>query len=198
MQNVSFQGRSNLLISQKTLDGLSDVCSQRHRNVVSENTGLVNGTPLALGLDNNEIIVLLKNERNGFISKFLSTTNLDEFLLKLQDNVNLLNRTAAGKLTAWILGGKPNDAKTIGVVNEIAGVICDRPDIDASILVGQLDGKASKVVIHGTTKHLDVVLPNAGGAKSVDEMENMFDIVELNNVNTCFDKSVARIINKHA
>ncbi len=197
MQNVSFQGKSNLLISQKTFNKISDTCNVRCKNIIGSDINFINGTPFAIGLDNQELVVIVKNEKKGFLSKFLPNTNLDDFLLNLQDKVNLLKRNAQDNLTAWIIGGKPNDAKTINVVNDIADEICDRPDIDASILVGQLDGKASKVIIHGTTKHLDVVLPNAGGAKTVDEMENMFDIVELNNVMPTFDNSEVQIINRY-
>ena len=65
---------------------------------------------------------------------------IDEIAGKVEE----LKSAAKGKLTAWIIGGEsvknPNGEKTVEAVNKVADIICDRPDIDTSILAGSLKG----------------------------------------------------------
>ena len=74
----------------------------------------------------------------------------------------------------------------VEAVNKIADLICDRPDIDTSILAGSKSGE-DKIVLHTAKDRLDITLDkilnfNPKNQKNVEEdLEKYFDIVELNN-----------------
>ena len=89
--------------------------------------------------------------------------------------IEKLQTTAKDKLTAWIIGGQGGE-QTTRKVNTIAEVLCDRPDIDTSIIAGQ-KSIAPNLTIYPTTEKLDITI----GLPKKDDLENYFDIVELNN-----------------
>ena len=107
-------------------------------------------------------------------------------LLSLEDKIDALKKISNKKLTAWIIGGKANDNKTVKAVNDVADLLCDRADIDASILVGTKNSKADSLVLYAKVGDTDVVFPKLDGVKKTEDLENAFDIVELNNVDVNF------------
>ncbi|MFQ8626391.1 MAG: hypothetical protein ACLSA2_07995 [Candidatus Gastranaerophilaceae bacterium] len=71
---------------------------------------------------------------------------IDDIALRVED----LKSTANEKLTAWIIGGNDytmDNGKTISAVNKFAEVLCDKPDIDTSILAG-MEKAREDIVIH--------------------------------------------------
>ena len=110
---------------------------------------------------------------------------IDEIALKVEE----LKKLAKGKLTAWIIGGEniksANGENTINTVNKIAGIICDRPDIDASILAGSKSGE-EKIVLHTLSGQLEIILDKS--LNKQHNLEDYFDIVELNNTDLSFTK----------
>ena len=70
-----------------------------------------------------------------------------------------------------------DNGKTISAVNKFAEVLCDKPDIDTSILAG-MEKAREDIVIHtrkGITELTFAKKPDA-------DLENHFNIVELNNI----------------
>jgi hypothetical protein len=127
------------------------------------------------------IIVLLRGDSEGIIQRYSSGRKTHELLYELEEKVNQLKATTQEKLTAWIIGGKPNDAKTTITTNKIADVICDRPDIDTSILVGDKINTTGRIYIRGNSQGTEIIFPELKGIKSPEDVEDVFDITEFNN-----------------
>lgn len=191
MNNISFQGRSTLVLNPKAYDKARELTSGAYRHLrMDNNCRLINGKIYTSKADAQNLAVIVRNEKDGIL-KFVPTKGeiqqvLDEILKK----VDTLKAASKGKLTAWIIGGEaiksPNGGKTVDAVNKIADIICDRPDIDTSILAGSLKGE-EKIVLHTRTNLLEIILDKFVNGKmpksKLDEkdLSKYFDIVELNN-----------------
>lgn len=181
MDNVSFQGKTNILFSPDAYDKVSRVTNATYRHLAPGNKcNLTNGKVFTSSADLKNLMVIVRNEETGFL-KYVPITDkvqkiIDDIVLRIED----LKSNAKGKLTAWIIGGNDyayDNGKTIQTVNKLAEVICDNPEIDASILSGMQKARED-IVIHtkkGITELTFAKKP------SVD-LENHFNIVELNNI----------------
>ncbi len=194
MSNVSFQGRSNLFISGEIYDQFVQK-SQNTRRVITktrvDNTLSINKPFLTLP-EPDDIIVIIRNERNGFMKKFPVLTKIEKIADDICRQIDELQKNAKEKLTAWIIGGsnyRQDNGKTIKAVNELGEVLCDRPDIDTSILAGPRFKTADGIGIQGNVGETTIVLTKGKNTdiKSPEDLEDFFDIVELNNVETKID-----------
>lgn len=194
MSNVLFQGRSNLFISGEIYDQFVQK-SQNTRRVITktrvDNTLSINKPFLTLP-EPDDIIVIIRNERNGFMKKFPVLTKIEKIADDICRQIDELQKNAKEKLTAWIIGGsnyRQDNGKTIKAVNELGEVLCDRPDIDTSILAGPRFKTADGIGIQGNVGETTIVLTKGKNTdiKSPEDLEDFFDIVELNNVETKID-----------
>ena len=194
MSNVSFQGRSNLFISGEIYDQFVQK-SQNTRRVITktrvDNTLSINKPFLTLP-EPDDIIVIIRNERNGFMKKFPVLTKIEKIADDICRQIDELQKNAKEKLTAWIIGGsnyRQDNGKTIKAVNELGEVLCDRPDIDTSILAGPRFKTADGIGIQDNVGETTIVLTKGKNTdiKSPEDLEDFFDIVELNNVETKID-----------
>ena len=194
MSNVSFQGRSNLFISGEIYDQFVQK-SQNTRRVITktrvDNTLSINKPFLTLP-EPDDIIVIIRNRRNGFMKKFPVLTKIEKIADDICRQIDELQKNAKEKLTAWIIGGsnyRQDNGKTIKAVNELGEVLCDRPDIDTSILAGPRFKTADGIGIQGNVGETTIVLTKGKNTdiKSPEDLEDFFDIVELNNVETKID-----------
>lgn len=191
MNNISFQGRSTLVLNPKAYDKARELTSGAYRHLrMGNNCRLINGKIFTSKADAQNLAVIVRNEKDGIL-KFVPTKGeIQQVLDDISKKVDTLKAASKGKLTAWIIGGEaiksPNGGKTVDAVNKIADIICDRPDIDTSILAGSLKGE-EKIVLHTRTNLLEIILDkfvNGEMPKSkLDEkdLSKYFDIVELNN-----------------
>ncbi len=191
MNNISFQGRSTLVLNPKAYDKARELTSGAYRHLrMDNNCRLINGKIFTSKADAQNLAVIVRNEKDGIL-KFVPTKGeIQQVLDEISKKVDTLKAASKGKLTAWIIGGEaiksPNGGKTVDAVNKIADIICDRPDIDTSILAGSLKGE-EKIVLHTRTNLLEIILDkfvNGETPKSkLDEkdLSKYFDIVELNN-----------------
>lgn len=182
MNNISFQGKTNLLFD----NAIYNVVTTRHRPGAFTNLNLSAGSNYKIrnarfiAYDPNEVCdtaVLIRNERFGMFFH-----NAQEKILEILDCISMLKENAKENLTAWIIGGQKG-IKTTKDVNVLAEVLCDRPDIDTSIIAGQRL-IAPNITIHPTIEKFELSIgaaaPKAG--ENVERnLENYFDIVELNN-----------------
>lgn len=179
MNNISFQGKTNVIFNNSLYD-----------KVVTRQTGGV-FTDLNLSISKNykihnarrtaynpnettEPAVLLLNEKGGVFFH-----NAEYKIPEIFKHIEKLKTTAKNKLTAWIIGGKCGE-ETTRKVNTIAEVLCDRPDIDTSIIAGQ-KSTAPNLTIYPTTEKLDITIDLPKKEGCIDDLENYFEIFELNN-----------------
>ena len=189
--NISFQGHSYLVLNPKAYDKAREITSGAYRHLRTDNNcKLTNGKIFTSEADAQNLAVIVRNEKDGIL-KFVPTKGeIQQMLDDISKKVEELKATAKGKLTAWIIGGEgiksPNGEKTIDTLNKVANIICDRPDIDTSILAGSLKGE-DKIVLHTKNNFLEIILDKFFNLKSgktkPDETDlgKYFDIVELNN-----------------
>ncbi len=175
MNNISFQGKTNVIfndslyeqvINRQTRGGVTNLNLSISKNYKIHNARRTAYNPN----ESTEPAVLILNEKGGvfFHDAESKISEIFEYIQKLQT-------TAKDKLTAWIIGGQGGE-QTTRKVNTIAEVLCDRPDIDTSIIAGQ-KSIAPNLTIYPTTEKLDITI----GLPKKDDLENYFDIVELNN-----------------
>lgn len=184
MNNISFQGHSSLIINPKAYDKARITTSNAYRHLTaSSNCKLTNGKVFTSKADAQHIAVIVRNEKDGIIKFVPVKGRIQKLIDEIAQKVNELKEMAKENLTAWIIGGEniesPNGAKTIETLNKIADIICDRPDIDASILAGSKTGE-DRIVLHTLNNKLELTLDKK--TNKTPNLEDYFDIVELNNI----------------
>lgn len=191
MNNISFQGHSSLILNPKAYDKARIATSNAYRHLTSANNcKLTNGKVFTSKADAQNLAVIIRNEKDGIIKHVPVNGRIQKVIDEISQKVDELKAMSKGKLTAWIIGGEniesANGGKTIEAVNKIADVICDRPDIDTSILAGSKTGE-DRIVLHTLNNQLEITLDkfvklNPETKKPVmSDLEKYFDIVELNN-----------------
>ena len=192
MNNVSFQGHTNLVLDPDVYDKACRITRGVYRHLsYNTNSKLANGKIYTSKADAQNIAVILRNEKDGIIKHVPVNGKTQSIIDEIARKAEELKATAKGKLTAWIIGGtpitkSPESTKTIETVNKIADVICDKPDIDASILAGSLTGE-DRIVIHTKNNFLEIILDkvlklNTKKQKpDITDLEKYFDIVQINN-----------------
>jgi hypothetical protein len=178
MNNISFQGRTHLALNPQKYSEIVNKTKTRALNPQT-NCKLSNCKVFTLNSDVDNLAVIVHGERDGF-TKFVPTSisgnnAIKDIMLKTGE----LLKTSKENLTAWIIGGDKINGKlgngTVEALNKIADILCDKPNIDASILVGFK--KPETVIVHPLLDKIELTMNKP---KETD-LENIFDIVELNN-----------------
>lgn len=191
MNNVSFQGRTTLFISPERCEEVFKKTHRAGRNLSSKNRShLANGTTYTATANATDIIVTIGGNNTGVLKHIPVVKDAEDAIGELIEAVDVLRNKVKGKLTAWIIGGDKCDGvhghKTIQRLNELAEELCDKPDIDTSILVGSKAGE-DKFFVHPIAGKVEIGLnknPKAikdPNLSAEEKLENFFDIVELNN-----------------
>ena len=181
MDKISFQVQTKLIRDPLKYSKAIGTTIRKSRNLKPENEyNLINGQTFTTSVDDRNLIVLVRSEKDGFL-KFIPTSGeVGNLINDIVNKVTELTVKSKDKLTAWIIGGAEIKSKkgtdTIMTVNKLADVLCDRPDIDTSILAGNKNS-GENIVIHTLTDGLEVVLEKTKNSK----LEDTFDIIELNN-----------------
>lgn len=185
MNNISFQGRTNITFDKSLYNQLINN-SKRQRytnlNICKSNICNINNCK-NITYDPNEKLhpgVLLIHEKGG---KFFhdAQNQIDEIIDCIKDFQMIAKRN----LTAWIIGGIRNE-KTTRDVNKLAEILCDRTDIDTSIIAGQKT-IAPNITIYSRLDELQLNIGSPAPKKSENVenyLEKYFDIVELNNTSS--------------
>ena len=197
MNNISFNGRTTLILNPKAYDEARTITSSTYRHLKSRNhCNLSNGKIYTSKADAQNLAVIIRNEKDGVIKHIPVNGKIQVFVDEISQKIEELKKMSRGKLTAWIIGGEniksQNGGKTIETVNKLADVICDRPDIDTSILAGSINGE-DKIVVHTKNNKLELILdkeilPGAQKDATSSDLEKYFDIVELNNTELSYTK----------
>ena len=184
MNNVSFQGHTNLMFSPNKFREIAEITERRSRNLRPDNKCIIrNGQIYTAQTYADNILVFLRNEEGGILKFIPTNAEMKNKLAELNKALDDMLATSKAKLTAWIIGGSKIDSKngenTIITLNKVANVLCDRQDIDTSILVGTKDFKDKNLIFHSLKDNLELTIEAPKGSKP----EDIFEIVETNKTN---------------
>jgi hypothetical protein len=194
MDKISFQGLTSLTISPTAYEKVENTTRMAYTNLrLGSNCKLHKSKVCALETDPQNLTVIVKNEDNGFYKYVPLIEDIHEFLYDISKGIEDLKKTARKEpLTAWIVGGtrleSPQGQKVIDTLNKVADVVCDKPDIDASILVGSHTGEEVFVIRPGVTQlkmALDKKINPQNDLQS--ELEGIFDIVDINKTHLSYE-----------
>ena len=187
MNNISFQGKTNLILSPQKYDmARAKTLITKHHITKGHHNQITKSTHFTTETDSKNFAVIINSSENGICTKF-NTDNIEKRLREMVDIVDNFLREPKEKLTAWIVGGEkldgPNGDATVKMVNQIAEVLCDRPDIDTSILAGSKKG-FDQISFYRNKSMFQLTLDKKINPEKPlqSELEKYFDIVELNNV----------------
>ena len=191
MNNISFQGHTYLSLNPDTYDKALLITSNTYRHLTNANKcKLTNGKIYTSMTKAQDLAVIVRNEKDGIIKHVPINGKIQKIIDEIAQKIEELKSMSNGKLTAWIIGGEniksPYGERTIKTVNKIADLICDRPDMDTSILAGSKSGE-ERFVLHPKKDQLEIILDktlnvNPKKQQSLEEnLEKYYDIVELNN-----------------
>ncbi len=179
MNNISFSGKTNIIFDNKIYDRLVSNPAKRHI------TNVTNSLNQDYRISLRRTVLCDPNLLEG-PSVILANENVGTFfnnaVFKMSEILNYideLKKSSIDKLTAWIIGGQ-NSAQTTKNVNLLADILCDRPDIDASILAGQKQ-VVPNITLRPTSEKFNIILglPKKENLEGV--LDDCFEIVELNN-----------------
>ncbi len=197
MNNVSFQGRTTLILAPERCEEIFKRTRLAGRNLSAKNRShLANGTTYTATANATDIIVAVGGKDTGVLRHIPVVKDAEDAISELIEAVDVLRNKVKCKLTAWIIGGDKCDGvhghKTIQRLNELAEELCDQPDIDTSILVGSKAGE-DRFFLHPLAGKLEIGLQKNPKAiknpnlSAEEKLENFFDIVELNNTTLAKD-----------
>ncbi len=180
MQNISFQGHSSLFLNSKNFDKAARTAKSYYRDLGTKNKcTLRNGSVFTTSADSDTLALIVRNNKSGFVKHVPTSGRIGKIIEEITQKIEELKTDSKEKLTAWIIGGEKFEGEkgsnTINRVNELAEIVCDKPDIDASILAGSKKG-AENIALHPRAEGLEITLDRTNC-----DLEDAFDIVELNN-----------------
>lgn len=183
MINISFQGRTNLYLKIPNYNEISSNTKNVYRHLTNRNKAVLsNGKTYTSSIPADTMAIIVRNEKEGFLKLIPINSKIENMLDEIALKTDDLFKKSKEKLTAWIIGGTPINSKTgeqtTKNLDKLAEVLCDRPDMDTSILVGSKN-REEEVILHPLENLFEIILENPKN----NSLENMFDIVELNNVN---------------
>ncbi len=193
--NISFQGKSFICADPKRFKEVVSNPEIQRRVVNAEKQIKINNWKTYLAeVEPDSFTIVLKSDKDGRIEHVPTSNPSEEILSNLCDRIDDLAKKAKGKITAWIIGGDSieaaNGTKTIDTLDKVADVVCDKPNIDASILVGNKNG-LENFTIHSKNDELEIGLGNSlkldKNSTPEENLEQLFDIVELNNTELKMD-----------
>ena len=197
MNNISFQGATNFTISPTAYRKVEETTRKAYTNLTKTSKCQLDGHKVcALDTDPEYLTVIVRHENNKGLFRYIPIkSNVQMFIEDLAAQVEALKDSAKGKtLTAWIVGGtrfynKEKNILATKVLDEIADVICGKPNIDTSILVGSKTGEEKFIMRAGKSDFklaLDKKVNPDNDLES--ELGKIFDIVELNNTELIYAK----------
>lgn len=190
MNNISFQGRTLLYAnSQKFKEIVNSPEVQRRTIKSTAKTNIINKwKAYQLQLSPENLLVVLNSEKGGCVTHVPTNNRNEEILSELCDKIDEFTKKAKSKITAWIIGGDTvngaNGTKTIQTLDDIADIVCDKPNIDASILVGAKKGQEN-CTLYTRNNEIEITLDKPikldKNVSPEENLEQIFDITELNN-----------------
>lgn len=188
IDKTSFQGLTNFSISPTAYRKVADITREKYTNLhLGTNCRLTKNKICTIETDPKNLTLIVRNQKDGFYKYIPLIDKLDYIIADITKNIeHLKTKDMKEPLTAWLIGGTKLDGqqgnKVADTFNKIADVVCDRPDMDTSILIGSHTGEEI-FTLNLKSGQFNISLDKrVNKANSVQaELENIFDIVELNN-----------------
>ena len=196
MNDISFQGPTNFSISPTAYNKVQDTTRKAYTNLKKQHNRSLSGhVTCTLDTDPDFLTVIVNNDnRKGLFRYIPLKPDIQDHIDDLSNQVKNLQKTSKGNtLTAWILGGMKLEGEkgdmVSRVLKQIADLICDKPNIDTSILVGSSSGE-EKYILKTGFPDLRLALDKKINPKNSleSELNEIFDIVELNNTEVSYVK----------
>ena len=194
MDKISFQGLTNFSVSPTAFRKVEDITRFKYTNLQKgTNCRLSRGKVCSIETDPQNLTLIIRNDKDGFYKYIPFIGNNEHIMADILKGIEELKKTASNEpLTAWIVGGTKLDGRqgqrVTATLEKVADVVCDRPDIDTSILVGSRTGE-EVFTLNSYANHLKMALD-----KRIDpnndvqaELEKIFDIVDLNKTNLSYE-----------
>ena len=194
MDKISFQGLTNFSVSPTAFRKVEDITRFKYTNLQKgSNCRLCRGKVCSIETDPQNLTLIVRNDKDGFYKYIPFIGNNERIMADILKGIEELKRTAANEpLTAWIVGGTKLDGRqgqrVTATLEKVADVVCDRPDIDTSILVGSHTGE-EVFTLNSYTNHLKMSLDKKINPNNdvQTELEKIFDIVDLNKTNLSYE-----------
>ena len=194
MDKISFQGLTNFSVSPTAFRKVENITRFKYTNLQKgTNCRLSRGKVCSIETDPQNLTLIIRNDKDGFYKYIPFIGNNEHIMADILKGIEELKKTASNEpLTAWIVGGTKLDGRqgqrVTATLEKVADVVCDRPDIDTSILVGSHTGE-EVFTLNSYANHLKMALD-----KRIDpnndvqaELEKIFDIVDLNKTNLSYE-----------
>ena len=194
MDKISFQGLTNFSVSPTAFRKVENITRFKYTNLQKgTNCRLSRGKVCSIETDPQNLTLIVRNDKDGFYKYIPFIGNNEHIMADILKGIEELKKTASNEpLTAWIVGGTKLDGRqgqrVTATLEKVADVVCDRPDIDTSILVGSRTGE-EVFTLNSYANHLKMALD-----KRIDpnndvqaELEKIFDIVDLNKTNLSYE-----------
>lgn len=190
MNNISFQGKSIICPNPQRFKEIVNNTEIQRRTIKSTaKTNVINKwKAYQVELSPENLLVVLSSEKGGCVTHVPTNNRNEEILSELCNKIDEFTKKAKNKITAWIIGGDSvngaNGTKTIETLDDIADIVCDKPNIDASILVGAKKGQEN-CAIYARNNEIEITLDKPikldKNVSPEENLEQIFDITELNN-----------------
>lgn len=177
MNNINFQGRSDIVFNVKDFEK----ALHSSRSVKSGTKSvLACQKPYLFDVNADDVVVIAKSDKNGFAKYIPLSKHSEKMLDELANTFEALVEKSKNSVTAWIIGGDRFEGRsgnaTTSLINKLADIFCDRPNVDTSLLVGS-NIPEEKVIFNFNKDKTNVIFNRPQNT----DLEEAFDIVELNN-----------------
>ena len=197
MNNISFQGKSIIYPNPQRFKEIVNNTEVQRRTIKSTaKTNVINKwKAYQVELSPENLVVVLNSEKGGCVTHIPTNNRNENILSELCDKIDEFTKKAKNNITAWIIGGDSvngaNGTKTIETLDDIADIVCDKPNIDASILVGAKKGQEN-CALYTRNNEIELTFDKPikldKNASPEENLEQIFDITELNNTELKCDK----------
>lgn len=191
MDKVNFQGRTVLITSpQKYVERLQSINGKS--SCFSNNANIKHGVSKVCDVNDGDIFVLVHNGNDGTLRRIEYDRQLGakDFIDSICEDLQNFSKDLKDNITCMILGGRSRDSVTTKCVNDIADGVesflaNNNQKGDVSIICGVTDELKAPIFVDYTRsrKTPEIYMPaKIDSEVSAEKLEDVFDIVELSNV----------------
>ena len=191
MDKVNFQGRTVLVTSpQRYAERLQSINGKS--SCFTNNANMKHGVSKICEINDGDLFVLVHNGDDGTLRRIEYDRQLGakDFINNIREDIQNFSKDLKDNITCMILGGRSRDSVTTKCVNDIADGVesflaGNNQKGDVSIICGVTDELKAPIFVDYTRslKAPEIYMPaKIEGEVSPEKLEDIFDIVELSNV----------------
>ena len=190
MDNINFQGRTVLVTSPQKYAQRMENLGHRVENVLYCNN--MRGKTRKCAINDGDLYVLVHNGQDGALRRIEYDRQLgaQSVIANICEDLQNFGKNIKENITCVIMGGRSRDSVTTRCVNEVADSVetyleNNGKKGDLSIICGLTDELKTPIFIdcNKSLKAPEIYIPaKVEGEVSAEKLEDVFDMVELNNV----------------